>query len=478
MAPQSQYDPGFADFGGGTSSSVLHPVVLVAMIVLILLICLLPRRWVIVPLLLGILLIPCGQNIYIGGVHLFVSRIFVLIGCLRVLLSKPSSRLFSGNFLALDKLFFIWAIYRAAAVVLTFSDTGALVNQVAFLIDALGGYFLFRSLIQDEQDAEIVVKVFAVVALVSAAEMIREQLTGQNLFGMLGGVRLTPDFREGKLRAQAAFGISIAAGTFGATTFPLFLWLWKRGVARIVAIAGVVSSSIMVFASASSTPLMAWLGAILAVCIWPIRRQMRLIRWGIVLALIGLQITMKAPVWFVIAHVDIGGGSSWERANLIDTCIRHFGDWWLIGTRDNANWGWDMWDKCNQFVDEAETGGVIVLTCFIAMFVFCFKKIGIARKAVEGNRSREWQFWLLGVVMFAQILAYMGIDYFDQSKFVWYMLLAIIPAATMTIQTSVAKEPKPVLVGEPEYAVPILEPSGVEVPERLAGTSISRQLFE
>jgi hypothetical protein len=478
MTPQSQYDPGFAAFGGGATSSVLHPVVLAAMIILIPLICLLPRRWVVVPLLLGILLTPGGQNVYIGGVHLFVSRLLVLIGCGRVLLSKPSGRLFPATFVILDKLFVVWAFYRAAAVLLLFPDTGALVNQVGFLLDALGGYFLFRSLIQDEQDVERVVMAFAIVALVSAAEMVREQLTGQNLFGMLGGILATPDFREGKIRAQAAFGISIAAGTFGATAFPLFLWFWKRGASRVVAIAGAASSSIMVFASASSTPIMAWLGAILTVCIWPMRKQMRLIRWGIVLLLIVLQIGMKAPVWFVIAHIDIGGGSSWERANLLDTCIRHFGDWWLIGTRDNANWGWDMWDKCNQFVNEAETGGLVVLICFIAMFVFCFKRIGAARKAAEGNRSREWQVWLLGGMMFAQILAYMGIDYFDQSKFVWYALLAIIPAATMTVRSSIVKEPKPVSVGKPAYKVPFPGPTGVTTQERLAGTSVSRQLFE
>jgi hypothetical protein len=447
------------------------------MIALILLICLLPRRWVIVPLLLGILLIPSGQNIYIAGVHLFVSRIFILVGCLRVLLSKPSRRLFSGTFATLDKLFFIWAIYRATAVVLTFSVGGALVNQVGFLLDALGGYFLFRSLIQDEQDVETAVKALAVVAFLSAVEMIREQLTGQNLFGSLGGIRAIPDFREGKLRAQAAFAISIAAGTFGATAFPLFLWLWKRGVARFVAIAGAVSSSVMVFTSASSTPIMAWLGAILAVCIWPVRKQMRMIRWGIVLALIGLQITMKAPVWFLIAHVNIGGGSSWERANLLDTCIRHFSDWWLIGTRDNANWGWDMWDKCNQFVDEAETGGLVVLLCFIAMFVFCFKRIGIARRIVEGDRSREWQFWLLGGVMFTQILAYMGIDYFDQSKFVWYMLLAIIPATTMAVRASVAELVQPALVSD---AVPVAyaaQSAAAGVDGQPVSPSVSSRIF-
>jgi hypothetical protein len=475
MAPESQYDPGYTAFGGGGTASVLHPVVLAAMVIVILLVLLLPRKYVLVPLLLGTLLIPNGQNLYFAGMHLFVNRIFVLVGCARVLFSKPPGRLFPAAFVILDRIFFAWAVYRATAVVLTFG-AGAIANQVGFLLDALGGYFLFRTLVQDERQVEMVVKVLAVVALVSGAEMIREQMTGQNLFGMLGGIRATPDFREGKLRAQAAFAISIAAGTFGATAFPLCLWLWKRGTARIIAIAGAVSSSVMVFASASSTPIMAWLGAILAVCIWPIRKKMRLVRWGIVLTLIGLQIVMKAPVWFVISHIDIGGGSSWERANLVDTCIRHFGDWWLIGTRDNANWGWDMWDKCNQFVDEAETGGLIVLICFVAMFVLCFKRIGMARKAVEGNRIREWQFWLLGVTMFAQILAYMGIDYFDQSKFVWYALLAIIPAATRGVLVS-SRQPKPILVGEQVYAVRVADPSDLIGPQRLSKTSISHQLY-
>jgi hypothetical protein len=477
MATPSQYDPGYAAFGGGPSGSILHPAVLAAMVIVVLLTLLLPRKYVLVPLLMGILLIPQGQNVYFAGVHLFVSRIFILVGCVRVLLSKPSGRLGPATFVMLDKLFFVWAIYRAVAVILVSSSTGALVNQVGFLLDALGGYLLLRSLIQDERDVERVVKVFALVAFVSAAEMIREQLTGQNLFGMLGGIRAIPDFREGKLRAQAAFAISITAGTYGATTFPLFLWLWKRG-GRIAAVAGAVSSSIMVFASASSTPIMAWLGAILAVCIWPIRKHMRLVRWGIVSALIGLQVVMKAPIWFVISHISIGGGSSWERANLIDTCIRHFGDWWLIGTRDNANWGWDMWDQCNQFVSEAETGGLLALICFVGMFVFCFKRIGIARKAIQSNRGREWQFWLLGVTMFSQILAYMGIDYFDQSKFVWYTLLAIIPAATTGVRQSVAEEPKPVLVGEPSYVFPTPEPSDAMARQGPTEASISRGLFD
>jgi hypothetical protein len=52
---------------------------------------------------------------------------------------------------------------------------------------------------------------------------------------------------------------------------------------------------------------------------------------------------MKAPVWFLIARIDLAGGSSgYHRAMLIDTFLRHFGDWWLLGTKDAFSWGWDM----------------------------------------------------------------------------------------------------------------------------------------
>jgi hypothetical protein len=437
---QSQYDPGYTAFGGGATSSVLHPAVLAAIIVVAAATLLLPRKYVIVPLLLGILLIPAGQNLYVGGVHLYVYRILILIGWGRLLSSKqPSGKFLPAGFITLDKVFLVWAIYQALAVVLLFHQAAAAVNQAGFLLDSLGGYFLFRSLIRDDKDVRRVVKVFAAVALVSAVVMLIELRTGQNILGFLGGVRVISDVRNGRIRAQGIFEHSILAGSFGATIFPLFLWLWKHGKAKFTAIIGAVTSSIMVFASASSTPVAAWFGSIVVVCLWPVRKKMRVVRWGIILALVGLQLVMKAPVWYVMAHVDLAGGSSgWNRANLIDTFIKHVGDWWLIGTHDNVNWGWDMWDQCNQFVTEGETGGLVALGSFIAMIVICFKKIGNARKAAEGNCRKEWLFWLLGAAIFAQVMAFMGVDYFDQSKFGWYALLAITPAATMLPRIFVA----------------------------------------
>ena len=222
MAPQSQYDPGFADFWRReqfqrssprrprcNDRSDLADLVASAQV---------DRR----AIALGYTADSAWQNIYAAGVHLFISRIFILIGCLRVLVSKPSSRSFFGTFLALDKLFFIWAIYRAVAVVATFSDAGAVVNQVAFLIDALGGYCLFRSLIHDEKDVELVVKVFAVVALVSAAEMIREHLTGQNLFGMLGECESHQTLEKANFAPKRRLVFRSPLGRSGLRRFPCF----------------------------------------------------------------------------------------------------------------------------------------------------------------------------------------------------------------------------------------------------------------
>jgi hypothetical protein len=476
---QSEYDPGFVAFGGGAASSVLHPLVLGAVIVVAVLTFVLPRKYVIVPLLLGILLTPSGQNLYIGGLHFYIYRVLILVGWVRLLSSKPSSGGFlTGGFTTLDKVFLVWAIYRASAVVIRFSQTGAAINQGAFLLDCLGGYFLFRSLIRDDKDVRRVLVVYAVVALVAAVVMLTELKTGQNIMGFLGGIRLISDVRNGRIRAQGVFAHSILAGSFGASVFPLFLWLWKRGNAKVAALIGAISSTIMVFASASSTPITAWLGSIMAICLWPFRKKMRTVRWGIVIGLVALQLVMKAPIWYLMARVDFAGGSSgWERAFLIDTFTKHLGDWWLIGTHDNANWGWDMWDQCNQYVSEGETGGLVAFGCFITMIVICFKKIGNARKAAEGNRKREWLFWLLGAAVFAETMAFMGVAYFDQSQYGWYMLLVIIPVATLVPRLPFAGKSSTTALINPAPAIPLGDAAEVMTFEHSSPATVSRHWF-
>ncbi len=348
-------------FGGGAGDTVMHPLVAVMMIITIILTFSLRRKYAVVPFLLCAFLIPPGQMLVVGGVHLFALRIVLLFACVRIFIAKTSgsSSIFRRELNRFDCVFLSWALFRAAAFMILFSfQSGAVVNQVAFLLDVIGGYLFLRWAIQTETDILLALKVFAVVVAFVGLCMANEKLRSQNIFGYLGGFRVVPELRDGAIRAQGPFAHPILAGSFGATLVPLFLWLWTGAKERIFALAGIIGSTCMVFSSASSTPLMAYLGGIVAVCFWPMRKHMRLFRWGLATALVGLHLVMKAPVWFLIARIDLTGASSgYHRAMLVDTFIRHFGEWWLIGTNNNANWGFDMWDLSNQFVAEGVTGG-------------------------------------------------------------------------------------------------------------------------
>jgi hypothetical protein len=421
-------------FGGGPSESILHPIVLVAMLFAILLIFLLPRRHVILPVLFSVFWIPLGQEILIGGLHFFVYRIIILAVCVRMLAAMFSSPegVFGNRLSNLDVVFGLWALFRALASVLSFSfQSGAVINQSAFLLDAIGGFFLLRYLIRDDEDIYRVIRAFAVISAVIACFMVYERLSGVNLFGALGGVRLESEVRNGSVRSQGPFQHELLAGTFGATLLPLFFLLWKSGKSHLLGIVGAVGSTVMVLTSQSSTPALAYLAAVGGICCFGLRRHMRLMRWGIVAALIALQMVMNAPVWYVIRHVDvIGGSSGYHRAQLVNDFIMHFRDWWLIGTTENARWGFNMWDLCNQFVAEGEVGGLATFICFVALVCICFSRIGTARKTVEGDRAKEWYFWLLGCALFSHVIAFFGISYFDQTRFAWFALLAMIATAT------------------------------------------------
>lgn len=438
-------------FGGGASETVLHPAVLVAMLIAIALIFLLPRKYVIGPVLCMAFLVPLGQELLIGGLHFFVFRIILLTVAVRIVVSMFSDAegAFGGRLGTFDFIFLLWAFFRAMAGILVFSfNSSAMVYQAGFLLDAIGGYFVLRYLIRDEDDIYRTIRALAAISCVIAASMFVERFTQLNAFGLLGGVRAVPEVRNGSIRSQGPFQHEILAGTFGAILLPLFFLLWKSGRSRILAILGAISSTIMVITSHSSTPVLAYGAGLLAICAWPLRRNLRLIRWGVVACLVALHMVMKAPVWFLIARVDIVGGSSgYHRARLVNDFIMHFRDWWLVGTTENSRWGFNMWDMCNQFVAEGQVGGLATFICFIAMICICFSRIGTARKAVAGDSKKEWFFWIFGAALFSNVVAFFGISYFDQTRFVWFALLAMIATATAPYVLSPKTAPQPVRPG-------------------------------
>ena len=421
-------------FGGGATDTVMHPVVAIAMIVAIVAMLRLPRKYAVVPFLLALFLLPAGQELYLGGMHLYAPRIMILFGLGRLMSAKLSSktRIFTGGWNDLDKIFTCWAIFRAVAQILFYGGTiPVLISQIAFLWDTLGGYYLLRFLIRDTEDIRRVAKTFAIIVGMLGLIMLNEKFHHQNLFGYLGSGPIVPQSRDGAIRAQGPFAHPLLAGSFAATLLSFSLWLWHSKRTRLLAVAGVVGCTAMVISSASSTPLLSYLAVIVGMCFWPLRGRMRRVRWVLVILLFACSLAMKAPVWFLISHVDlVAGNSSYHRAELIDMFIRHFKDWWLVGTNKQATWGWDMDDLCEQWVAEGESGGLATLVCFILLITRSFSRIGKARKRLSKDLKQEWLLWLIGVALFSHCVGYFGISYFDQTRFSWYALLAMISVVT------------------------------------------------
>ena len=179
------------DTAAARRDPLLHPLVLVAMILALILILFLPRKYVVAPLVFLAFLTPLGQQLYIAGVHLFVLRIVILVAFIRAFASHSAPRepRFTGGWNGIDTAFTVYVLAEGIAVVLLFRDTGSLINQVGYLWDFLLGYFALRFLIRNEEDMFIVLKCLAVVTVPLAIGMIIEQRNVTNIFGMLGGVR-------------------------------------------------------------------------------------------------------------------------------------------------------------------------------------------------------------------------------------------------------------------------------------------------
>lgn len=389
---------------------MLHPLVAIWMLIAIGLILVLPRKSALTAFLIAVFSIPLGQVIVLGGVHFTVLRILILVGLTRRAMSPAPTR-FPGGFNSVDRMVLLWAIASLTIFSLQWMNMDALIQHLGDFLDAMGGYLVLRYLIPDSDAVKRTIKAFAIICVIQGICMLNEQITRINVFGMLGGMPLQAVIRDGKVRSNGVMG-NIYAGVLSGAFIPLFVWLWGQKRSRMLAAAGLVGATSMVITSSSSTSWMAIAGSFTGLFFWPFRRRMRFFRWALVIGLTVLHLAMKAPVWALIARIDLtGSSSSFHRYYLLDQCIRHFSDWWLLGYRYYDKWGWDMWDLCNQFVVAALTGGLVTLVCYIAIFVRCFSAIGTARKNVEGNPNAEWFTWCLGSVLFAHVVSHFGINY-------------------------------------------------------------------
>jgi hypothetical protein len=393
----------------------------------------LPRRYATIPLIMIGAYVTLGQIINVAGLHFMMLRVMIPIGWLRVMIRGEVNKF---NFNTLDKAFICWLVAHIAISIIREPTDATLINKMGLAYDAAGLYFLFRLLVRDSDDYEVLVKGLAVIVIPLACLMVLEYVTGRNPFFLFGGVPEYTSIREERLRCQGPFRHPILAGTFGATTLPLVFSLYFKKNTRRLALIACLATLTIVFTSASSGPLMAVIGVIIGLLLWPLRAYMKVIRWGLLACIIGLHMVMKAPVWYLLAKVsEVTGGTGWHRAQLINQAVLHFSDWWLIGTSDTADWmpyhltigAGDSTDITNQFISEGVNGGILTLLLFIVVISLSYKYIGEElKRRHDANLYTKLAAWCIGVSLFAHILSFLSVTYFDQTQIYWYMLLAVV----------------------------------------------------
>jgi hypothetical protein len=410
-------------FGGATSS--VNTAGLLFTLAMGLLLLAVPRRYALAPVVLLVCYMSMGEGIVVAGLNFTMIRVLLCFGWLRIMMRGERIRL---HLTTVDKLVIAWTVVRTVNYALVWSSTSALVNRAGYAFNILGAYFLFRLLIRNEDDVHRGLRYFAACIGPLSILILIEKTTGHNPFSIFGGVPPIPEIRDGVLRCQGPFSHSILAGTFGATSAPLFAGIWlRRKSYAALALMGMLSSAVIVVMGASSGPVLALAFGLLSVALWPLHHRMRLVRWAIVVVLVVLQVAMNAPVWFVIARLSVFSGSTgWFRGFLIDMTVRHFDEWWLIGSNAAPTWHPYLADVTNQYVAEGLDGGLLAMVLFIAILAFSFRAVGRAIRSDRPDRNIKLLVWSLGAALASHTVSLISVTYFDQTFVMFYFLLAVI----------------------------------------------------
>ncbi len=410
-------------------TTFVNPLGLVFTILMGILLLVLPRRYALLPIIALVCYMTMGMRIMIGPLNFTMLRVVLPFGWLRLILRGELKEI---KFNPIDKTILLWVFVSIVTYTLLWQTGDAFKYRLGFAYDCLGFYFMFRYLVRDLDDVIRTLRMFAIVILPLAGAMILEKMTGRNPFALFGGVPEVTMVRDGALRCQGPFAHPILAGTFGATLFALFVGLYSQGKKRLWPLLAIAASLVIVVTSASSGPLLTVMFAIVALILWRWRNQMRTLRYGILGALVSLHLVMKAPVWFLLARVDIVQGSTgYHRAYLIDRAIANFWDWWLVGTK--STWKWadkdaHLFDVTNAYIQNGAGGGLITMILFIAIIALSFKAVGRSVRLGETSMPSAHRklTWALGAALFAHAVTYISVTYFDQNFVNWYLLLAMI----------------------------------------------------
>jgi hypothetical protein len=426
------------DFVGSTN---VHPLGLTVLILAAVMTCTVRRAYVPVGLLSLAAFIPSAQRIVVAGADFNFVRALVIVALCRIML-RSEWRWIKWN--AIDLCVLVGGIARVACYPIVCSSSEQLIAQIGENFALIGAYLMVRCCVRGLVDMRTLVYCAAIISCAAVPFFVLEGATGRNLFSVFGGVSEITNVREGRIRCCGAISHAILAGCFFVAWLPLWIGLMVSSVgrARLLGVIGVVAALVIVVCCASSTPVVA---LILGSGVWaffPFRRHLRIVYLAAIATGFALHFVMKMPVWHLISRIDLAGGSTGHhRYRLIDAAIHRFPEWWLLGIKTTAHWGWGLYDVTNQFILDAVHGGVWALLAMIGVFVFGYAAVGrelrrLAALRMAATQKRMWAVlpriaadealtFGLGAALCTQMAIFLAVSYFGQTIVIWQFLMAL-----------------------------------------------------
>jgi hypothetical protein len=399
------------------------------------------RRWALIGMLTGALYLTQGQYFVVGGFAMYPTRALEVAALVRVV---ARSELPSGGLSRLDVAFAVLYVFSVVVFVLRSGDDAAFYYQIGAGVDAVCLYAVFRALIRTTDELRSLLRAFAIMLVPYAYLVWVESLTFQNSFAPIGGVELIRAgdvwIREGRLRATGSFGHPSLMGTVGGTFLPLYMGLlFVRPSDRWYGMLGAAACLALVGASNSGGPLLCAAAAGVGWSLWPMRRSMQLVRVALLGTLILFAVSMKAPIWYLLARISsVTGGDGYHRAVLLDIAFQNLDRWWLAGmpARDTGTWlpytntNTGAVDITNNFLSFGINAGMGALMLLVVLVVVAFSQLGrvmrVTRSAQSSSIGVEPLYWALGVMLFAHVVNWFGVTYWDQTNVLWLLHLAAI----------------------------------------------------
>jgi hypothetical protein len=419
MNPGERFVVGHTDYANVTT---VHPVGLALLLFLGVAMLFVPRRYTMFVLFICASFIAVAQRVVVGGLDFNFIRLMVLFAWTRILI-RQEFQTFRWN--RLDYCIIAWNIVNMSLFPISHGSQ-FIITKLGGAFDSAGMYFLIRILIKDLTDLKTTIYSISLIAMAVVCVFVIENRTQRNLFAAFGGVPEITQIREGKLRCQGAYAHPILAGCFWAALVPLIgARALAPGMSRIVCICGLISALGIVGMSNSSTSLIGVFAAMIGMAMFPLRRNMRIVRWALVIFLCCLQMVMISPIYTLIARITLSSGNTGaHRSKIIESAIKYFPQWALCGTGNIDHWGIFANDITNKYVGEAISGGLLQLTLFITLIVYGFGNIGRLWRIVGAPPSDVLLSWSIGVALFVHVTNFIGIQYFGQNEMLWNFSLA------------------------------------------------------